>query len=137
METVTPFKGSALLVDDDANIRGLLRVILRSEGWSVVGEASNGEQAIEQCKALSPDVICLDVMMPGMSGLEALQVLRQEKPGSRVVVITSDSSMATVREALGKGAAGFIVKPFNAKRVIDALAQAMNHEKAGEGSGLG
>lgn len=123
-----------MLVDDDANIRSLLRVILRSEGWAVVGEVSNGQQAIAQCKEQRPDVVCLDVMMPGMSGLEVLGVLHQEVPESRVVMITSDASMHTVREAVGHGAAGYIVKPFNAKRVGDALAQAMKHGKAGEGS---
>lgn len=135
--SVTAFQGSAVIVDDDANLRALLRVILHAEGWAVTGEAGNGEQAIEQCKALRPDVVCLDVMMPGMSGLEVLNVLHQEVPESRVVMITSDASMNTVREAIGHGAAGYIVKPFNAKRVGDALAQAMRQGKAGESGAEG
>lgn len=132
---VAAFQGSAVIVDDDAHLRALLRVILHAEGWAVSGEAGNGEQAIEQCKALRPDIVCLDVMMPGMSGLDVLVILQQEVPESRVVMITSDASMGTVREALGKGAAGYIVKPFNAKRVADALAQAMRQGKTGEGGG--
>lgn len=137
MNSVATFKGTALIVDDDPMLRSLLRVILREEGWAVTGEAANGEQAIVQCKEQRPDVVCLDVMMPGMSGLEVLAVLHQEVPESRVVMITSDASMHTVREAVGHGAAGYIVKPFNAKRVGDALAQAMKHGKAGEGSAAG
>ncbi|MBI5936383.1 MAG: response regulator [Betaproteobacteria bacterium] len=125
------FKGTALLVDDDASIRSLLRVILRSEGWAVVGEAPNGKQAIEQCKALNPDVVCLDMIMPGMSGLEVLEVLHEEVPESRVVMVSSDASMNTVCEALGHGAAGYIVKPFNAKRVGDTLVQAMSRGNRG------
>lgn len=129
MNANVTFKGTAVIVDDDANLRALLRVILHSEGWAVTGEAGNGEQAIAQCKEQKPDVVCLDVMMPGMSGLEVLGILRQEAPESRVVMITSDASMQTVREALGKGAVGFIVKPFNAKRVADALVQAVRQGK--------
>ncbi|MBI5937840.1 MAG: response regulator [Betaproteobacteria bacterium] len=137
MDSVSTFKGTAVIVDDDAMMRSLLRVILRTEGWAVTGEAANGEQAIEQCKSQRPDVVCLDVMMPGMSGLAVLAVLRREVPASRVVMITSDASMNTVREALGNGASGFIVKPFNAKRVTDALEQAMKQEKAGEEDAAG
>ena len=137
MNSNAVFKGTALVVDDDPMMRSLLRVILREDGWAVVGEAANGEQAIAQCKAATPDVVCLDIMMPGMSGLEVLGVLHQEVPESRVVMITSDASMHTVREAVGHGAAGYIVKPFNAKRVGDALAQAMKQGKAGEGSAAG
>lgn len=137
MDSVSTFKGTAVIVDDDAMMRSLLRVILRTEGWAVTGEAANGEQAIEQCKSQRPDVVCLDVMMPGMSGLAVLAVLRREVPASRVVMITSDASMNTVREALGNGASGFIVKPFNAKRVTDALEQAMKQEKSGEEDAAG
>ena len=137
MDTNMTFKGSVLIVDDDAMMRSLLRIILRSEGWTVTAEATNGEQAIEQCKAVAPDIVCLDVMMPGMSGLEVLGVLHQEVPESRVVMITSDSSMHTVREAIAMGAAGYIVKPFNAKRVGDALVQAMKQGKKEEGSAVG
>lgn len=137
MNGTANFQGNAVIVDDDAHLRALLRVILHSEGWAVAGEAGNGEQAIAQCKELRPDIVCLDVMMPGMSGLEVLGVLRREVPESRVVMITSDASMATVREALGKGAAGFIVKPFNTKRMADALAQAMRQGKMAEGSAAG
>ncbi len=126
--------GRVLIVDDDTMIRTLLKAILRAEGWALAGEAASGEQAISQCKFLDPDIVCLDVMMPGMSGLETLKVLRKECPDVRVVMITADSSTATVREAVSAGALGYIIKPFNARRVADALHQAM---KATPEGGIG
>ncbi|TCS69215.1 two-component system chemotaxis response regulator CheY [Sulfuritortus calidifontis] len=126
--------GKVLIVDDDTMIRSLLKVILRSEGWDLAGEAMDGEHAIAMCKGLDPDIVCLDVMMPGMSGVDTLKALRKECPEVRVVMITSDSSTATVREAVSFGAMGYIIKPFNAKRVADALHQAM---KATPEGGIG
>lgn len=126
--------GRVLIVDDDPMIRTLLKVILRSEGWALAGEATNGEQAISLCKEVDPDIVCLDVMMPGLSGVETLQVLRKDCPEARVVMITSDSSTATVRDSVGFGAMGYIIKPFNAKRVADALHSAM---KATPDGGIG
>lgn len=126
--------GRILIVDDDTIIRSLLKVILRSEGWALAGEAVNGEQAISMCKAVDPDIVCLDVMMPGMSGVDTLKELRKECPEVRVVMITADSSTATVREAVSFGAMGYIIKPFNAKRVADALHLAM---KATPEGGIG
>ena len=115
-----------LVIDDDDMMRSLLRVILREDGFTVVGEAGNGEEGITLCKDLIPDLICLDVNMPGMSGLEALKLMRSQSPSVRVVMVTADASMATVREAVGHGASGYIVKPFNAKRVTDTLRQALD-----------
>lgn len=126
--------GKVLIVDDDIMIRSLLKVILRSENWDLVGEAIDGEQAVAMCKALDPDIVCLDVMMPGISGVDTLKVMRKECPEVRVVMITSDASTATVREAVSFGAMGYIIKPFNAKRVADALHQAM---KATPEGGIG
>lgn len=126
--------GNVLVVDDDTMTRSLLKAILRAEKWNIAGEATNGEQAISQCKGVRPDIICLDVMMPGMSGVDTLKELRKECPETKVIMVTADSSMATVREAVGLGALGYIIKPFNAKRVADALHQAM---KATPEGGIG
>ncbi len=114
-----------LVIDDDDVMRSLLRVILREDGFTVVGEAGDGEAGLALCERLLPDLVCLDVNMPGMSGIEVLKLLRNGSPGVRVVMVTADATMATVREAVGLGASGYIVKPFKAGRVTDTLRQAL------------
>ena len=118
-------KPRVLVVDDDTLMREILKAILRSEGFDVVGEAMDGQAALTQVGKLSPDVVCLDVNMPGMSGLEVLKSIQSAAPDTKVVMITGDSSMTTVREAVGFGASGYIIKPFNAARVADTLRAAL------------
>lgn len=110
-----------LVVDDDKLMREVLKAILRDEGYTVAGEAGNGEAALALCDKSRPDVVCLDVNMPGMSGLDVLKALRKRCPDTKVVMITGDASMGTVREAVGLGALGYIIKPFNVGRVVDSL----------------
>lgn len=125
---------SILIVDDNDMMRTLLRGILRGEEYEVAGEARNGSAAVEMAERLKPDIVCLDVMMPEMDGLEALQAIKHTLPGVAVVMISGNASPDNVREALEQGAAGFIVKPFNAARVLDTLQKVnhgRNHGKAG------
>ena len=114
-----------LVVDDDNLMRELLKAILREEGFSVVGEAKDGPGALNQLAKLSPDVVCLDVNMPGMSGLEVLKAIQSAAPDTKVIMVTGDASMTTVREAVGYGAAGYIIKPFKAGRVGPAIRAAL------------
>ncbi len=114
-----------LVVDDDTLMREVLKAILRSEGFNVAGEAKDGQAGIAQVERLRPDAVCLDVNMPGISGLDTLKILRQKYPEIRVVMITGDASMSTVREAVSFGAVGYIIKPFNAGRVADTLRTAL------------
>ncbi len=114
-----------LVVDDDTLMREILKAILRSEGFKVAGEAKDGQSGLEQVERLRPDAVCLDVNMPGISGLDTLKILRERYPEVRVVMITGDASMATVREAVSFGAVGYIIKPFNAGRVADSLKAAL------------
>ena len=114
-----------LVVDDDTLMREVLKALLREEGFQVAGEAKDGASALAQLERIQPDLVCLDVNMPGMSGLEVLKVIKSRSQDIRVVMITSDSSMGTVREAVGYGAVGFIVKPFKAGRVGATLRAAV------------
>lgn len=114
-----------LVVDDDTLMREVLKALLRDEGFTVAGEAKDGLSALAQVERTQPDLICLDVNMPGMSGLEVLKAIKAKFMDCRVVMISGDSSMTTVREAVGYGAVGFIVKPFKAARVGAALRAAM------------
>lgn len=113
-----------MIVDDNDLMRTLLRGMLRGEEYLVIGEARNGLQAVEAVQRLSPDIVCLDVMMPEMDGLEALQVMKQARPDLVVVMITGNPSVENVQESLQGGAAGFIVKPFNTAKVLDTLRRA-------------
>lgn len=117
-----------LVVDDDTLMREVLKAILRSEGFTVVGEAKDGQSGIALVERLLPDAVCLDVNMPGISGLDTLKILREKFPDIRVVMITGDASMTTVREAVSFGAVGYIIKPFNAGRVADTLKAAFRPE---------
>ena len=114
-------KTTVLVVDDNDMMRTLLRGILRSEDFDVVAEGRTGTQAIDFAERYKPDVVCLDVMMPEMDGLQALKTIREQHPEAKVVMITGNASAENVQEAVQNGAHGFIVKPFNAAKVLDTL----------------
>jgi two-component system chemotaxis response regulator CheY len=113
---------SVIIVDDNDMMRSILRGMLRGEVFEVIGEARNGVAAIDIANRLKPDIICLDVMMPEKSGLEALCEIKAARPETEVVMITSSSDPETVQGAIQNGASGYIVKPFNAAKVLDTLA---------------
>lgn len=114
-----------LLVDDNDLMRTILRGILRAENCDICGEARNGAVAIDMVEIKQPDAVFLDVMMPEMDGLEALQAIKSMRPETAVIMVTGNPSVGNVQEAIQNGAAGFIVKPFNAGKVILALQQAL------------
>ena len=122
MATQSP---KVLIVDDNDLMRTLLRGILRSENCQVVGEAKNGTIALDLVERTFPDVVFLDVMMPEMDGLEALQYIKERHPRIKVIMITGNPSVENVQESIQGGAAGFIVKPFNTARVLDTLHKAL------------
>lgn len=113
---------SVIIVDDNDMMRGILRGMLRGEEYEVIGEARNGVAAVEIAERLKPDVICLDVMMPEKNGIDALCEIKASRPEIDVIMITSSADPETVQQAIQNGASGFIVKPFNAARVLDTLA---------------
>jgi len=117
----TPEKAKVLIVDDDSMIRDLLKSILRHDGFGVAGEANNGEMAISMCNMMKIDIVCLDINMPKVGGIEALEVIKKAHPELIVVMISADAKMDVVQEAISKGATGFIVKPFNPGKVMDTL----------------
>ena len=122
-----------LVVDDDTLMREVLKALLREEGFVVAGEAKDGASALAQMERSRPDLVCLDVNMPGMSGLDVLKSIKRTAPEVRVVMITGDSTLGTVREAVGFGAVGFIIKPFKAGRVGATLRAALRTAADGAG----
>lgn len=110
-----------LVVDDDYTMCDLLTGMLRHEGYTVVGGAHDGEMALEMCSKFRPDVVCLDVDMPRVGGVEALRAIRMEYPETVVIMVSGQADMKTVTEAIREGASAFIVKPFNAAKIFDTV----------------
>lgn len=110
-----------MIVDDNDMMRTLLRSILRGHEYDVIGEARNGNAAVELAERLKPDIVCLDVVMPEKDGLEALIEIKAARPATEIVMISGNSDPDTVQESIMNGAGGFIIKPFNAARILDTL----------------
>lgn len=111
-----------LLVADDAIfMRKLIKDVAREAGWEVVGEAGNGQEAVNLYREHRPDLVTMDVVMPIMSGLDALRHIRIVDPEARVVMVTALDQKPTLMEAIRDGAADFIVKPFDRERILGLL----------------
>lgn len=111
-----------LLVDDHPLFREALRSLLAtSNDVEVVGEASNGQEALEQLNALEPDVVLMDISMPVMGGLEAARRMRREKPNVRLLVVSQHKESEYVVSMLGAGVAGFIPKTAPASDLLAAI----------------
>lgn len=106
-----PHKPTAVIADDNASIRLLLKGLLVELGLHVVGQATNGEEAIRAARTYQPSVLFLDVNMPILSGLEALPKIIEASPQTAVVMVTGDTSRLIVQQAAGLGARGYVVKP--------------------------
>lgn len=118
-----------LIVDDNDIMRTLLRGILRSENYDIIGEAKNGAIALDAITRNKPDIVFLDVIMPEMDGLEALQNIKESNPEIVVIMITGNPSKENVEESIQGGASGFIIKPFNSAKVLDTLSRAWQARK--------
>lgn len=114
-----------LIVDDAAFMRKIIADILTKNGYEVAGEAENGEEAIKKYKELKPDLVTMDITMVGMSGLEALESIMEIDPSAKVVMCTAMSQQAIVIRAIQSGAKDFVVKPFNAERVLDVVGRVL------------
>ena len=110
-----------LLVDDAAFMRMMLKDILTKNGYEVVGEAENGNKAIEKYGELKPDLVTMDITMPEMDGLAALKAIKAADANAKVVMCSAMGQQAMVIESIQAGAKDFIVKPFQPDRVIDAI----------------
>ena len=116
---------NVLIVDDNEMTRALLRTILSAEGYIVLGEASNSKHGLEQALKIRPDIICLDILMPDGSGVDVLKQVMSELPKTIVLMVSGKRDMETVKESLGNGAQGFIVKPFNTAIVLKTIKDAL------------
>lgn len=110
-----------LITDDTAFMRMTLRNILEKNGYQVVGEAEDGVVAVEKYLELQPDLVTMDITMPRMDGITAIKKIMEANPDAKIVVCSAMGQKALVIEALNAGARDFIVKPFQAERIIDAV----------------
>lgn len=114
-----------LLVDDLPFMRSLLSDILRDAGMQVTGEAENGRDALGAYVATEPDVVLMDIAMPGMDGITALAKLRQVDRGARVIMCSALGEQPMILRAIQLGARDFVVKPFRPERVVSAIRRVL------------
>src|SRR5881409_2155888 len=125
---------SVLIVDDHPLNREALSALLTQHGFSVVGQASDGEAAIGAASRLQPRLVLLDLSMPGLSGLEALPRLREAAPGCEVVVLTASGTEENLLGAIRGGAAGYLLKSEPPERIVGFLRGVANGEAALSGA---
>ena len=121
-----PVSHRVLVCDDALFMRSMVGDILSQAGYEVVGEAGNGTEAVERYKALRPDFVTMDIVMPDMGGIDAVRAITRFDPGARIIMCSAMGQQALVDEALEAGAADFVVKPFQASRVIEAAQRLLS-----------
>jgi len=110
-----------LIVDDAAFMRMMLKDILSKNGFEIVAETDNGAAAVGIYKQQKPDLVIMDITMPGMNGIEGLKAIRSVDPNANVIMCSAMGQQAMVMEAIQAGAKDFIVKPFQQERILQAI----------------
>ena len=110
-----------LIVDDAAFMRMMIKDILTKNGYEIAAEAENGQKAVEKYPEAKPDLVLMDITMPEMDGIEALKKIKELDPNAKVIMCSAMGQQAMVIEAIQSGAKDFIVKPFQAERVLEAV----------------
>lgn len=117
---------SFVIVDDAIFMRTVLRKIIEQvEGYKVLGEGSNGHEAIEAAKKYQPDIMTLDITMPEMDGILAVPEILKVSPKTRIIMISAMGQQSMVIEAIKMGAKDFVIKPFEKSRVFQAIKNVM------------
>lgn len=114
-----------LICDDAAFMRMMIKDILTKNGYNVAGEAENGAKAVEKYAELKPDLVLMDITMPEMDGIEALKKIKASDPSASVIMCSAMGQQAMVIESIQSGAKDFIVKPFQADRVIESIRKVL------------
>ena len=110
-----------LICDDAAFMRMMIKDILTKNGYNIVGEAKNGAKAVEKYAELKPDLVLMDITMPEMDGIEALKKIKAADANASIIMCSAMGQQAMVIESIQSGAKDFIVKPFQADRVLEAV----------------
>ncbi len=112
---------TVLVCDDAIFMRTMIADILTQAGYEVIGEAESGSQAGAKYRELKPDFVTMDIVMPDMSGIEAVREICREDPDARILMCSAMGQQALVVEAIQAGAKDFVVKPFQPSRVLEAV----------------
>jgi len=114
-----------LIVDDAAFMRMMIKDILTKNGYEIVGEAENGARAIDKYKELNPDLVIMDITMPEVDGIAAVREIKKINSDSKIIMCSAMGQQAMVIESIQAGARDFIVKPFQAERVVEAVKKVL------------
>ena len=114
-----------LVCDDAIFMRTMISDILSGAGYEVVGEAETGVQAIERYRALRPDLVTMDIVMPDMGGIDAVREIVKEDANAKILMCSAMGQQALVVEAIQAGAKDFVVKPFQPSRVLEAVQRVL------------
>ncbi len=114
-----------LIADDLSFMRMIQKEILTERGYTIVGEATDGREAVEKFKSLHPDLVLLDITMPNMNGLEAMRKIFALEPKARVIMCSALGQQNLIVEAIKAGVKDFIVKPFKPERILSAIEKAL------------
>lgn len=115
-----------LIVDDASFMRMMIKDILTKNGFDIVGEAENGVKAVEKYKELTPELVIMDITMPEMDGIQAVKEIKKLNSEAKIVMCSAMGQQAMVIEAIQAGAKDFIVKPFQADRVVEAVKKVLS-----------
>ncbi|OGC43345.1 two-component system response regulator [candidate division WOR-3 bacterium RBG_13_43_14] len=110
-----------LIVDDAMFMRRMLSDILEKGGHTVCGEASTGKEAVERYKELKPELVTMDIIMPDMSGIEAVKEIKKHDTDAKILMVSAMGQQALVLEAVQAGAIDYVVKPFQPSRVLESI----------------
>jgi two-component system chemotaxis response regulator CheY len=114
---------NVLIVDDSRTSRRVLRDILERAGYSIVGEAVNGQEGFDEFVRLSPDIVTMDITMPILDGIDSLRLIKKADADAKVVMITAAGQKHKMMEAVKLGATEFVAKPFVEEAVLDAIGR--------------
>ncbi len=117
--------GKVLIIDDAAFMRMVIKDILTKNGYEVIGEGVDGEDGVQKYKDLKPDLTFLDIVMPKMEGIDALRAIIKHDPDAKVVMCSSIGQQSVVTDAITIGARDFIVKPFDAAKVLEVVQKVL------------
>ena len=120
---------TVLIVDDSGFMRRMMKKVVIDNGYIVAGEADSGTAAIERYKELKPAIVTMDITMGDMSGLDALNSILIFDPDAKVIIVSSMSQEIIVRDAIMRGAKGFIVKPFEANQILNAFSKLFKQDE--------
>jgi two-component system chemotaxis response regulator CheY len=123
--TLEVIMARVLIVDDSKTSRKFLKNMLQEAGHEVVAEAADGEQGIEMFKEFHPDIVTMDITMPILDGIDAVSEIKKEDPAAKIIMVTAAGQKSNVVEAIKRGAADFIQKPFESSMLTHIIEKVM------------